>query len=114
MDWLELFPDLNLFPYEIDSIEDKDYRACKTCLLEVTEVGHCDLTCCTEEEGQDWHEAHVAHRRLKGECEHSEGDPCVLDGSLQRDRYYLQSEVEFTIQTSYKIVSYILPVVFPV
>ena len=44
-----------------------------------------DLTCCTEEEGEDWHDAHVADRRVKCERQNSEGDPSVLYGGLQRD-----------------------------
>ena len=43
------------------------------------------LTCCTEEKGEDWHDAHITDRRVEGECEDSEGDPSVLDGSLQGD-----------------------------
>lgn len=51
--------------------------------------GPVTLTCCTEEEGEDWDDAHIADRRVKCQCQHSEGDPSVLYGSLQRDGYYL-------------------------
>ena len=76
-----------IFPFLLPPGIGKEWKISllERCMYVDSLVRQCCLTCCTEEEGEDWHDAHIADRRLECECEDSEGDPSVLYGCLQRD-----------------------------
>ena len=56
---------------------------------QTTEQGHLTVTCGAEEESDERDDAHVAHWGVECESDDREGDPSVLNGCLQRYRYYL-------------------------